>query len=274
MGLMQNVPPVRPVEQRNLLPNVRSVLAVASCKGGVGKSTVSANLAVALAGTGAAVGLLDADIYGPSMHVMMGVKASPPMANGKIVPADRHGVRFMSIGLIANEQTPVVWRGPLVGQMIQKFMVEVAWGTLDFLVIDMPPGTGDASLTLVQSASVTGAIIVTTPQDVALEDVRRGVEMFRNPRVNVPVLGVVENMSYFICPCCGERTEVFGRGGGDDLSERFNVPLLGRLPINPAIREGGDAGRPLVVSDPDSEESRTFRQMAEKIRGQGTVKRA
>ncbi|MSS70327.1 MAG: ATP-binding protein [Candidatus Latescibacteria bacterium] len=268
---MPSVPPIRTVEHRNLLPNVRSVIAVASCKGGVGKSTVSANLAVALAGTGAAVGLLDADIYGPSIHIMMGVNTPPPMANGKIVPTDRHGIRFMSIGLIANEQTPVVWRGPLVGQMIQKFMVEVAWGELDFLVIDMPPGTGDASLTLVQSASVSGAIIVTTPQDVALEDVRRGVEMFR--KLNVPVLGVVENMSYFSCPCCGERTEVFGRGGGEDISGRFNIPLLGRLPINPAIREGGDAGRPIVVSVPDSEEAETFRRMAKGIRDQVMAKK-
>lgn len=268
---MPNVPPMRTVEYRNLLPGVRGVIAVASCKGGVGKSTVSANLAVALAGAGDAVGLLDADIYGPSIHIMMGVSAPPPLANGKIVPTDRHGVRFMSIGLIANEQTPVVWRGPLVGQMIQKFMVEVAWGPLDLLVIDLPPGTGDASLTLVQSASVSGAVIVTTPQDVALEDVRRGVEMFR--KLNVPILGVVENMSAFVCPCCGERTEIFGRGGGDDISRRFDVPLLGRLPIQPAIREGGDEGRPVVISAPDSEEARTFRQMAQGIRDQVLAKK-
>ncbi len=268
---MLNVPPIRPAGYRNLLPNVRSVLAVASCKGGVGKSTVSANLSVALAGTGATVGLLDADIYGPSIHIMMGVNTPPPMADGKIVPTSRHGVRFMSIGLIANEQTPVVWRGPLVGQMIQKFMVEVAWGPLDFLVIDLPPGTGDASLTLVSSASVSGAVIVTTPQDVALEDVRRGVEMFR--KLNVPILGVVENMSAFVCPCCGERTEIFGRGGGDDISRRFGVPLLGRLPIHPAIREGGDEGRPVVISAPDSEEAGTFRQMAQGIRDQVLTKK-
>jgi ATP-binding protein involved in chromosome partitioning len=261
---MPSVPPARTVEYRNLLPTVRGVIAVASCKGGVGKSTVATNLAVALAGAGDAVGLLDADIYGPSVHIMMGVSEPPPMSGGKILPTDRHGVRFMSIGLIANEQTPVVWRGPLVGQMIQKFMVEVAWGPLDLLVIDLPPGTGDASLTLVQSASVSGAVIVTTPQDVALEDVRRGVEMFR--KLNVPVLGVVENMSAFVCPCCGERTEIFGRGGGEDISRRFEVPLLGRLPIHPAIREGGDEGRPVVISAPDSEEAGTFRQMAQSIR--------
>ena len=267
---MPNIPPNRTVEFRNLLPNVRSVLAVASCKGGVGKSTVAANLAVALGQVGARVGLLDADIYGPSIHIMMGVSASPPLAGGKIVPTDRHGIRFMSIGLLADEQSPVVWRGPLVGQMIQKFMVEVAWGDLDFLVIDLPPGTGDASLTLVQSASVSGAVVVTTPQGVALEDVRRGVEMFR--KLNVPVLGVVENMSGFTCPCCGERTEIFGRGGGDDISGRFGVPLLGRLPISPAVREGGDEGRPVVVAAPGSEEAATFRQMAQTLRDQVMAK--
>lgn len=258
-------PPVRPAEFRNLLPDVRSVVAVASCKGGVGKSTVSANLAVAMAGAGANVGLLDADIYGPSMHVMMGVRTTPSLSEGRIVPISRYGVKFMSIGLLANEQTPVVWRGPLVGQMIQKFMVEVAWGSLDCLVIDLPPGTGDASLTLIQSASVSGVVVVTTPQDVALEDVRRGVEMFRNPRINVPILGVVENMSHFICPCCGERTEIFGQGGGGEVSEQFGIPLLGQLPINPVIREGGDEGTPVVVSAPDSEEARTFNRIAKEI---------
>lgn len=264
---MNAAPPVRPVEYRNLLPDVRSVVAVASCKGGVGKSTVSANLAIAMAGQGIRVGLLDADIYGPSIHVMMGVRTTPSMADGKILPLDSHGVRFMSIGLIANEQTPVVWRGPLVGQMIQKFMVEVAWGSLDCLVIDLPPGTGDASLTLIQSAQVSGVVIVTTPQDVALEDVRRAVSMFQNPNINVPILGVVENMSHFICPCCGERTEIFGQGGGGRIVERFGIPLLGQLPINPAIREGGDQGRPVVVSAPDSEEARTFARMAREIIG-------
>lgn len=262
---MTGAPPTRSVEFRNLLPDVRSVVAVASCKGGVGKSTVSANLAVAMADAGVAVGLLDADIYGPSMHIMMGVRTPPAMAEGKLVPTDRHGLKFMSIGLIANEQTPVVWRGPLVGQMIQKFMAEVAWGKLDCLVIDLPPGTGDAPLTLIQSASVSGVVIVTTPQDVALEDVRRGVGMFQNPRINIPVLGVVENMSHFVCPCCGEKTEIFGRGGGEDISEDFGVPLLGQIPINPAIREGGDEGSPIVVSAPDSEEARTFSRIAKEI---------
>jgi ATP-binding protein involved in chromosome partitioning len=263
---MPNAPQMRAVEYQNLLPNVRCVLAVASCKGGVGKSTVSVNLAIAMARTGLSAGLLDADVYGPSLHMMMGERTPPPMSDGKIVPPERHGIRFMSIGLIANDQTPVVWRGPLVGQMLQKFMAEVDWGRLDCLVIDMPPGTGDASLTLVQSAAVTGAVIVTTPQEVALEDVRRGVEMFR--KLHVPVLGLVENMSHFLCPCCGERTEVFGRGGGESLREQFGVPLLGRLPIHPAIRAGGDEGRPIVVSAPESEEARTFTAIAKAIREQ------
>ena len=260
---MARTTPIRPVEYRNLVPDIRSVLSIASCKGGVGKSTVSANLAVAMGRAGARVGLLDADIYGPSMHIMMGVRSEPAFSNGKVVPAERHGIKFMSIGLIANDQTPVVWRGPLVSQMIQKFMVEVAWGNLDCLLVDMPPGTGDASLTLVQSAKVSGAVIVTTPQDVALEDVRRGVEMFG--KLDVPVLGVVENMSGFTCPCCGERTEVFGRGGGLDISEKFKIPLLGQLPINPSIRVGGDEGIPVTVSDPDSDEARVFRDMAKRL---------
>ena len=170
---------------------------------------------------------------------------------------------MMSIGPLAKEQPPVVGRGPLVGQMIQKFIVEVSWGDLDLLVVDLPPGTGDASLTLVQSASVTGAIIVTTPQDVALEDVRRGVEMFR--KLEVPVLGVVENMSHFTCPCCGERIEVFGGRGGLDVSRSFGIPLLGQIPLDPGIRQGGDAGRPVVVSAPDSEEARTFGRIARAV---------
>ncbi len=246
------------------IPDVEHIVAVSSGKGGVGKTTVSVNLSVALARQGQAVGLLDADIYGPNVPMMLGAAEQPRAVGGKIIPLENHGVKLMSLGLIAGEDTPVIWRGPIVGKMIQQFMSDVAWGALDFLVVDLPPGTGDAQLTLAQTVPLSGAVIVTTPQDVALEDVTRSVEMFR--KVDVPVLGAVENMSAFICPCCGESAAIFGTGGGDRIAQAFNVPLLGRLPILPAIRKGGDEGDPIAAGE--SDESETFLEIAQEIMDQ------
>ncbi len=226
-----------------ILPGVRHMVAVASGKGGVGKSTVAVNLAAALAGTGARVGLLDADVYGPSIPIMMGLKtARPTMRDNRLVPLERYGIGMMSLGFLTDDETPVIWRGPMVAKLVQQFLSDVDWGELDYLVVDLPPGTGDAQLTLAQVAPLAGAVIVTTPQDVALEDVRRGVRMFE--KVNVPVLGIVENMAYFVCPDCGARHEIFSHGGGAEAARRFEVPFLGEIPIDPAVREGGTPGFP------------------------------
>lgn len=246
---------------RSLIPTVRHAIAVASGKGGVGKSTVSVNVAVALAETGASVGLLDGDIYGPNIPIMMGIKqALEQNEAGKITPPVQYGVRLVSVGFVAGESDAIIYRGPLVGKMIQRFLSGVDWGDLDYLIIDLPPGTGDASLTLAQSAPLTGAVIVTTPQEVALADVRKCITMFR--RVNVPILGVVENMSYFLCPRCGERTDIFSHGGGRAASEELGLPFLGEIPLDPRVRVGGDEGRPIVVANPDSSLALAFREIA------------
>jgi ATP-binding protein involved in chromosome partitioning len=247
----------------NLIPGVKYVIAVSSGKGGVGKSTVSVNLAVALALTGAKVGLLDADIYGPNIPMMMGVSKPPEQIDGKIAPAESHGVKLISMGFFVPEDTAVVWRGPMVHTAIQQLFRDVLWGELDYLLIDLPPGTGDAQLTLTQLVPLTGAITVTTPQEVALHDVRKGMMMFQ--KVNVPLLGIVENMSYFLCGHCGERTEIFSHGGGERAAAKLGIPFLGRVPIDPAIRDGGDSGTPIVVADPASPQSAAFREIAQKI---------
>jgi ATP-binding protein involved in chromosome partitioning len=220
-------------------------VAVASGKGGVGKTTISVNLAAGIAKQGHAVGLLDADIYGPNVPMMLGVKGVPDSSAGRIDPLEKHGVRMMSLGLIAGEDMPIIWRGPIVGKMIQQFITDVDWGALDYLVVDLPPGTGDAQLTLAQTVPLTGVVIVTTPQDVALEDVCRSVEMFRT--LDVPVLGVVENMGDFVCPCCGDKVSIFGEQGGSKVADRFGVPLMARIPIARPIRESGDTGTPVVL---------------------------
>jgi ATP-binding protein involved in chromosome partitioning len=253
-----------------ILPGVRHTVAVASGKGGVGKSTVAVNLAVALAESGASVGLLDADIYGPSIPIMMGLRtARPAVRDGKLQPLERFGLRMMSVGFIAGEDTPVIWRGPLVGKLVAQFLSDVDWGELDYLVVDLPPGTGDAQLTLTQVAPLAGAVIVTTPQDVALEDVRRGIRMFET--VNVPILGIVENMAYFVCSSCGTRHEIFHHGGGASAAESYGVPFLGEIPIDPAIREGGDRGVPLVVGHPDSPQTAAFRRVAGELARQLSI---
>jgi ATP-binding protein involved in chromosome partitioning len=255
-------PPPAPAAEP-VLPGVTSVIAVASGKGGVGKSTVAVNLAVALAQSGLKVGLLDADIYGPSLPRMLGVDAKPEVRGGKMIPLNAWGLVCMSIGLLVAEETAMVWRGPMVMGALNQMLSQVEWGTLDVLVIDMPPGTGDAQLTLAQKARLAGAVIVSTPQDIALIDARRGIKMFE--QVLVPVLGLVENMSYFACPHCGTRTDIFGHGGAAAEAARIGVPLLGEIPLRLAIRETGDAGTPICAAAPESEEAGAFRAIAAKV---------
>lgn len=249
--------------KENLIPGVKHVIAISSGKGGVGKSTVSVNLAVALSLTGAKVGLLDADIYGPNIPMMMGVEKTPEQKDGKIAPAESHGVKLISMGFFVPEETAVVWRGPMVHTAIQQLFRDVLWGELDYLLIDLPPGTGDAQLTLTQLVPLSGAVTVTTPQEVALHDVRKGMMMFQ--KVNVPLLGIIENMSYFLCGHCNHRTEIFSHGGGERAAEKLGVPFLGNIPIDPAIREGGDTGQPIAIADPDSPQAKAFREIATKL---------
>ena len=261
----------RGLGNEQLIPNVKNVIAVASGKGGVGKSTTSVNVALALADTGAKVGLLDGDIYGPNIPLMMGLKEKPQLQSegGKIIPCRSYGIRLMSIGFFLNEDKPVIWRGPMVHGAIQQFLRDVDWGDLDYLIIDLPPGTGDAPLSLSQLIPLSGAVIVTTPQDVALQDVSKGMAMFR--QLEVPLLGVVENMSYFICPGCDERHNIFGEGGGARIADQFGVPFLGKVPLQQRVREGGDQGRPVVVTHPDSPEAAAFREVAGAIARQVSI---
>lgn len=247
-----------------LLADVRFKVAVASGKGGVGKSTVAANLALALSRLGSRVGLMDSDIYGPSQQMMMGIDEKPFLNEGnQIVPIERFGVRVMSLGFLMDVDQPVIWRGPMVMKAVEQFLQDVSWGKLDFLVVDLPPGTGDAQLTLTQKIHLSGAVIVTTPQDVALIDARKGLAMFQ--KVNVPVLGIVENMSYFLCPKCGHREEIFKHGGGERTAKKLNVPFLGAIPLDPAVAIGGDAGVPIVAADPESSVTHAFLRIAETI---------
>lgn len=247
------------------LPGVRHIVAVASGKGGVGKSTTSANFALALAGLGLKVGLLDADIFGPSVPKLFGLGGRrPDMRDQKLVPIEVAGIRVMSIGFLVEEDAPMIWRGPMVMSAVTQLLRDVDWGELDVLVVDMPPGTGDTQLTLAQQVPLAGAVIVSTPQDLALIDARRGVAMFQ--KVDVPILGVVENMSYFVCPNCGTRHDVFAHGGARAEAEKLGVPFLGEVPLTMAIREGSDGGRPIVVTDPEGPQARIYREIAEKVR--------
>ncbi|MBF8251182.1 MAG: protein of unknown function DUF59 [Deltaproteobacteria bacterium] len=250
-------------EKGDILPGVKNIVAISSGKGGVGKSTVSVNLAVALAKTGARVGLLDTDIYGPSIPIMMGVTDKPEIRGQKMVPIEKYGVHLMSIGFLIPEEQAIIWRGPLVMKAVEQLLTDVEWGELDYLLIDLPPGTGDVQLTLVQKVPLSGAVIVTTPQDVALLDVVRGINMFK--KVNVPILGIVENMSFFQCPHCGERTDIFSHGGGAAAAEKQDVPFLGELPIDPKIRAGGDSGTPIVIEDLKSPQSKIFMEIAGRL---------
>ncbi len=242
---------------------VRNAIAVASGKGGVGKSTMSTNLAISLALEGARVGLLDADVYGPNIPIMMGIHDRPRARDNKIIPPEAYGVKLMSMGFLIDPSEAVIWRGPMIHSAIRQFLEDVNWGNLDYLVVDLPPGTGDASLSLAQSLSLTGAVIVTTPQKVALSDVVRGVKMFQ--QLNVPILGVIENMSYFVAPDTGTRYDIFGHGGGADMARQVGVEFLGEVPLEPTVREGGDEGQPIVVRDPSSPAAQAIREIAQKI---------
>jgi ATP-binding protein involved in chromosome partitioning len=252
-------PPPTPQE----MPRLGRVLAISSGKGGVGKSTVSANLAAALAAAGHRVGLMDADIYGPNVPRMMGVDEKPPVVGGKIQPLEAHGVKLMSLGFIVERDAPAIWRGPIIMKIIQQFLRDVDWGDLDYFLVDLPPGTGDAQLSLAQTIHLHGAVIVTTPQQVATGDSLRGAKMFE--RVGTRVLGVVENMSYYVCEHCGERSDLFLSGGGERLAAELSVPLLGQVPLQAGLAALADGGRPIVVAAPDSAAGRALREVAEKV---------
>ncbi len=264
------VAPQRKVQSRKPLEGVKHVIAVTSGKGGVGKSTVAVNLAVALAKLGARVGLLDSDITGPNVPMMMGVEDYQPVGqDNKIIPPENYGVKCMSMSFFVSRDTPVIWRGPMLDKAIRQFLGDVSWGQLDYLIVDMPPGTGDAQLSLIQATQLSGGIIVTTPQDVALLDGRKGLAMFK--QMEVPVLGFIENMSYFVCPHCHERSEIFSHGGGRNLADEAAVPFLGEIPLDISVREGGDAGKPIVASDPDHPVSRAFLECAKNVAAQISI---
>ena len=246
------------------IPGVDAVIAVASGKGGVGKSTTAVNLALGLRDLGLKVGMLDADIYGPSLPKLLAIKEKPQTIGGtRLKPIERYGLTVMSIGFLIDEETPMIWRGPMVMSAITQMLREVEWGKLDVMVVDMPPGTGDAQLTMAQQVPLKGAVIVSTPQDLALIDARRGVAMFK--RVNVPVLGIVENMSYFLCPSCGSRSDIFGHGGARQEAERQGVPFLGEVPLHMTIREKSDSGMPVVATEPDGVHAKIYREIAAKV---------
>jgi ATP-binding protein involved in chromosome partitioning len=264
------VPKGRGLGEKLTVPGVRNIVAVSSGKGGVGKSTVAVNLAVSLARDGARVGLMDADVYGPNVPLMLGVGHARPVVNGnKLVPTEAHGVKLISMAILKPGDEPMIVRGPILHGLVRQFLQDVDWGELDYLVVDMPPGTGDVQLSLAQLVPVQGAVLVTTPQEVALADVRRALRMFET--VNVPVLGVVENMSYFIAPDTGTRYNIFGEGGGLRLSEEYGVPFLGAVPLGMGVREGGDTGVPVVVGDPDSPQAEAFRRVAEEVARQVSI---
>ena len=253
-----------------LLPGVKNILAVASGKGGVGKTTVSVNLSLALARTGAKVGLLDADIYGPSVPLMLGLKKAPEVINNKIQPAISEGVKCISMGFFYEQsQQAGIYRGPIVSGIVKQFLTDVNWGELDYLIIDLPPGTGDAPLTLAQTIPITGIIIVTTPQDVAMNVAVKAIGMFN--KLNVPIVGVIENMSYMQCPQCYGQIHVFGKGGGQKVSEQFNIPFLGEIPLHAHIMEGSDFGKPVVISEPESMQTHIFSKVAKVIAGKVSI---
>ncbi|MBI3105462.1 MAG: Mrp/NBP35 family ATP-binding protein [Candidatus Rokubacteria bacterium] len=258
-----------PAPSADFIPDVKHTIAVSSGKGGVGKSTVAVNLALSLKQSGAVTGLVDVDVYGPDVPLMMGAKGRPGMFDNKILPVEAHGIKIMSIGLLVSEGEALVWRGPMIHSAVQQFLRDVAWGPLDYLVFDMPPGTGDAQLSLSQIIPLSGVVMVTTPQDVALLDVRKALAMFR--KLNVPVLGVVENMSYFMAPDTGKRYAIFGEGGGAKVAGEFGVPLLGQIPLEIETRKGGDTGMPVVVGQPDSAQAAAFRQLAAAVTARVTA---
>ena len=260
----------RAISMDELIPDVKNIIAVASGKGGVGKTTIAVNLALALARTGAKVGLLDADIYGPSVPLMLGAEADPQVLKNKIQPPNVEGIKVISMGFFYEQsQQAGIYRGPIVSGIIKQFLTDVEWGSLDYLIIDLPPGTGDAPLTMAQTIPVTGIIIVTTPQDVAMNVAVKALGMFS--KLNVPIVGVIENMSYLQCPHCSEHISIFGKGGGQKISEKFGIPFLGEIPLSPQIMEGSDKGKPVIVSDPDSIQANALRKVAKTIAGRISV---
>jgi len=256
-------PQQRPGGEKTPIPGIRNLIAVASGKGGVGKTTVSVNLAVALARLGNKVCLMDADVYGPNVPIMMGTTETPRAQGERILPLESYGVRMMSMGFLNPGDRPLIWRGPMLHSVIQQFLRNVEWGESDYLVVDLPPGTGDVQLTLLQTVPITGAVVVTTPSEVSLEDARKAIEMFR--QVKTEVLGVVENMSYFVCPHCGQRVEVFSHGGGERIARQYNVPFLGHVPLDPDIRVGGDTGAPVTARGPEAPQAKAFYDLARTV---------
>jgi ATP-binding protein involved in chromosome partitioning len=254
---------------RAALPGVKNVIAVGAGKGGVGKTTVAVNLALALAKSGSKVGMIDGDIYGPNVPIMLGMKTELITDGAKIVPAEKYGLQVISMGFLTGDDAPIIWRGPMLHGALQQFFREVRWGALDYLIVDMPPGTGDVALSLSQTVPVAGAIVVTTPQQVSLSDSRRAVAMYK--KLNIPVLGIVENMAYFACPKCEHEADIFGHGGGETMAATLGTPFLGRIPIYQAIREGSDAGVPLVISEPESPAGRAFMAAAERTAAQVSI---
>lgn len=255
---------------RQAVPGIRNIIAVGAGKGGVGKSTTSVNLAVALVRRGARVGLMDADVYGPNIPQMLGVKEQPEVTDDKkMIPPVAHGVKVMSMGMLVPPDQPIIWRGPMLHGAVQQFMRDVAWGELDYLVVDLPPGTGDVSLSMAQSVPVAGAVVVTTPQSVAVSDVRKAVGMYR--QLNIPILGVIENMSHFVCPHCGEATDIFGTGGGESMATDMGIPFLGKVPIDTRVRQGGDEGAPIVSAVPEAPAAKAFDDLATKVAAQVSI---
>jgi ATP-binding protein involved in chromosome partitioning len=255
--------------QQMPIPGIKNIIAVGAGKGGVGKTTLAVNLAAALSRLGSSVGIIDGDIYGPNIPIMLGVQAQLMAEDDKILPAEKFGLKVVSMGFLTNDDAPVIWRGPMLHSVIRQFFHEVQWGELDYLVIDMPPGTGDVALSLSQTVPVAGAIVVTTPQEVSLADSRKAVRMYQ--KLNIPVLGIVENMSYFACPNCAHETDIFGRGGGEKAATAMEIPFLGRIPIYEPIRRGGDEGHPLVIAEPDSAAAQAFRRVAEQTAAQVSI---
>jgi ATP-binding protein involved in chromosome partitioning len=260
---------VSPEAGKVQIPGVKNVIAVGAGKGGVGKTTVAVNLALALARTGSRVGLMDADIYGPNVPIMLGLQGQLGTDGDKIVPPEKYGLRVVSIGFLTSDDSPLIWRGPMLHGVIRQFLLDVRWGELDYLVVDLPPGTGDVALSLSQTAHIAGAIAVTTPQQVALADTRRAVIMYQ--KLNIPVLGVIENMSYFVCPSCRHESDIFGRGGGSRLAEEMGIPFLGSIPISERLREGGDTGVPIMLTDPSSPVVEAFTAAAERTAAQVSI---
>ena len=258
-----------PEAGRAPIPGVKNVIAVGAGKGGVGKSTVAVNLALALSKYGGRVGMIDADVYGPNIPIMLGIRTQLETDGKKIVPADKYGITVVSMGFLTEDETPIIWRGPMLHGVVQQFFREVRWDELDYLVVDMPPGTGDVALSLSQTVPVSGAVVVTTPQTVSLADSRRAVAMYR--KLNVPTLGLVENMSHFVCPRCDHESDIFGKGGGEATAEELGLPFLGRIPISQPIREGGDSGNPIVIAAPDSAAARAFLDVAERTAAQVSI---